>query len=130
MAHNIQWDNQTKTVVLHEYTDGATKDDLFHLVEQSAQMLQTVRHMVHLIIDERKINLMLTPADMSYLEKWKPRNQGIIVIIVTSEQFKQKQAMVDLMQRTGMKTADNAYYAGSVEEARQFLQQGFGILYS
>jgi len=129
MSHNIQWDNEAKTVVLQAYTDGATKDDLYQLVEKSAHMLKTVRHTVHLIIDERKIHLTLTPADMAFLERYRPKNQGVIVILITPAELKHKSAMVDLIQRAGMKTAANAYFAGSVEEARQFLCQEFGVHY-
>ncbi len=59
MSHVIQWDNAEKTVVLQQYADQAVKDDLYDLSKQSAEMLRSVSHRVHLIIDERPIKVTL-----------------------------------------------------------------------
>src|SRR5687768_8621228 len=104
MGHNIRWDNDDKTVVFQEYTDGATKDDLYALVRESAAMIQTVTHTVHLIIDERKVSLLLTTADLAYIEERMPKNQGVVVIIVAPSNHKYKAAMLELGSRIHLKT--------------------------
>ena len=69
MGHEIHWDNEAKTVVYQQYTGTPVKDDLYYLAEESAAMLNSVDHTVHLIIDERMIKLTLTSADIKFLEK-------------------------------------------------------------
>ena len=68
MRHIIQWDNAEKTVVLQQYTDNASKEDLYYLAKKSHDMLLEVENRVHLIIDEHNINLVLNSADMRYLQ--------------------------------------------------------------
>jgi hypothetical protein len=130
MGHNIRWDNDDKTVVFQEYTDGATKDDLYALVRESATMIQTVNHTVHLIIDERKVSLLLTTADLAYIEERMPKNQGAVVIIVAPSNHQYKTAMVELGSRIQLKTFSKSYFAESPEQARQFLQEKFNIRYA
>jgi hypothetical protein len=129
MGHHISWDCDDKTVVLQEYIKGATKDDLYHLARKSAEMLSTVEHTVHLIIDERNIDLILNSADMNYLNKLTPKNQGAVVMVIP----KLKVGYKTLVQSIGKKIGPNAfaqpYFAPSVEEARKFLQDSFGVRY-
>ena len=130
MGHNIRWDNDDQTVVLQEYTDGATKDDLYALVRESAALIQTVTHPVHLIIDERKVSLLITTADLAYIEERMPKNQGVVVIIVAPSKQKYKAAMVELGRRLQLKTFSQTYFAESLEQARQLLQENFGVRYT
>jgi hypothetical protein len=129
MGHNISWDNEEKTVVFQQYTDGAVKEDLYQLAQKSAQMLQTVEHVVHLIIDERKIDLILNSADMSYLEKLTPKNQGAVVMIVPPSKLKYKTVVQKLGKHLGPNAFAQPYFAESVEEARKFLRDSFGVGY-
>lgn len=129
MGHNISWDNEEKTVVLQEYTDGASKDDLYQLAQKSAQMLQTVAHRVHLIIDERKIDLALNPVDMRYLDKLTPKNQGAVVLVVQPSKVKYKMAVHHLGAQIGPNAFAEPYFAETIEAARQLLQESFGVRY-
>jgi hypothetical protein len=129
MSHSIQWDNADKTVVLQEYTDNATKDDLYHLARKSADMLKTVDHTVHLIIDECKVSLVLNSADMKYLDKQTPKNQGAVVMIVLPNKLPYKTAVQGLGKLIGPNAFAQPYFAESVEEARLFLQESFGVRY-
>jgi len=130
MGHMISWDNADKTVVFQQYTEAGSKDDLYSLAQESAQMLSTVEHTVHLIIDERNFRYFLNPTDMSYLEELVPKNQGAVVMIVLASKLGYKTSI----QRIGHGIAPNAfaepYFADSVEEARQFLQESFGVRYT
>jgi hypothetical protein len=129
MGHNISWDNEEKTVVLQEYTDGAAKDDLYQLAQKSAQMLQTVAHTVHLIIDERRIDLVLNPSDMRYLDKLTPKNQGTLVLVVQPAKIKYKMAAHHLGAQIGPNAFGEPYFADTIEAARQLLQESFGVRY-
>jgi len=130
MSYIIQWDNAEKTVVLQQYTDNPIKDDLYHLAEESALMLKSVPHTVHLIIDERTSKLTLSSADINFLERTVPSNQGTVVMVVS----KSGQSYKKLMQNVGKTLAPNAFkqnfFVTTVEEARQLLQDQFKVNYS
>jgi hypothetical protein len=130
MGHSICWDNDDKTVVLQAYTDGVAKDDLYALVRESAAMIQTVTHTVHIIIDERKVSFLLTTADFTYIEEAMPKNQGAVVIIVAPSNQKYKAAMLELGNRIHLKAFSKSYFAESPEQARQLLQEKFGVRYT
>jgi len=91
MGYSIQWDNAEKTVVLQQYTGEATKDDWYQMAQESARMLNSVSHTVHLIIDERNVNLVATAADMHFLEDLVPANEGAAVIVTSRLKFRYKQ---------------------------------------
>lgn len=129
MNHNIRWDNEQKTVVLQEYTDGASKDDLYHLAKKSAQMLGSVDHTVHLIIDERKIDLVLNSTDMAYLAKTTPKNQGAVVMVIPAHKLKYKTVVQQIGKKLGPEAFAQPYFAETIEDARTFLQEAFGVAY-
>ncbi len=129
MGHSIKWDNTEKTVVVQQYTDNPVKDDLYYLAKESATMLSSVLHTVHLIIDESTFKLNLNSADMKYLEKNVPPNQGAVVMIVNKNDATYKK----LIQGIGVTVAPEAfgqtYFAASIEAARELLQKEFGVHY-
>ena len=129
MGHQITWDNTDKTVVLQAYMVGASKDDLYHLARKSADMLNTVQHTVHLIIDERNISLVLSSTDMKYLAKSTPKNQGAVVMVVQPSKLAYKTAVQGLGKIIGPQAFAQPYFVDSVETARQFLQDSFEVLY-
>jgi len=130
MGHIIRWDNEEKTVVFQQYTEDATKDDLYHLAKKSNEMLATVEHTVHLIIDERNIDLILTTPDMKYLDKMTPDNQGAVIMVVPKPKMNYKR----LVNNMGVKFAPNAfaepYFAETIEQAREFLKEKIGVNYT
>ena len=130
MGYIIEWDNSEQTVVLQQYIDPASKDDLYVLAEKSAEMLHTVSHTVHLIIDERAINLVLNSADMRYLEKMVPDNQGAVVVVVNETVMKYKTLVHELGKTVAPHAFGEPYFAQSIEDARDFLSRTFGVDYS
>ena len=130
MSHFIQWDNEEKTVVFQQYTDDAVKDDLYYLAQKSSDLLKTVDHTVHLIIDERNIKLTLSSADVNYLERNVPPNQGIVVMLVNKNDFAYKKFIQMVNKQLAPKAFDQPYFASSIEEARQLLQDNFEVHYS
>jgi hypothetical protein len=129
MGHLIQWDNEEKTVVFQQYTDNAIKDDLYYLAEKSATMLQSVPYTVHLIIDERAIKLTLTSADIKFLEKRVPANQGAVVVLVNKNDLSYKKYAHEFANSLAPKAFDEPYFATTPEEARTFLQKHFEVHY-
>lgn len=130
MGHHISWDNEDRTVVLQEYTAEASKDDLYALVQESAAMLNSVTHTVHLIVDEHNINLRLNPSDIAYIEQWVPTNQGMVVVIVSPSNLAMKSALLQLGTQLRARSFSQSYFAGNREEARMFLQEHFHVRYA
>lgn len=130
MGHRISWDNADKTVVLQEYTEDVIKDDLYMLARKSADMLNSVSQTVHLILDERKSDLLLTPKDMIFLQKLTPKNQGIVVMIVKLANIRYKTAIQNLGRQLGPNAFGEPYFADTIEAAREFLQDSFDVRYT
>jgi hypothetical protein len=129
MPHQIQWDNIAKTVVLQQYETGATKDDLYQLAQKSAEMLKSVSHKVHLIIDESNIRLMLNTTDVKFLESKVPPNQGVVVMIVPKGTQKYKEIIQAMSRPFAPKAFGEPYFTVSVESARQLLKEQFEVEY-
>ena len=129
MAHRIEWDNKEKTVVLQAYEPGATKDDLYELAKKSAEMLNTVSHKVHLIIDETNIHLMLNTTDVKFLESNVPPNQGVVVMIVPKGTQKYKEIVQAMSRPFAPKAFGEPYFTVSIESARQLLKEQFNVEY-
>ena len=130
MGYSISWDNADKTALLQQYTGDGSKDDLYKLAQESAQMLSTVEHTVHLIIDERNFRYFLTPSDMAYLENHVPDNQGAVVVVVPENKLGYKASIQRIGHGIAPKAFAEPYFAATVEEARQFLQESFGVRYA
>jgi len=128
MGHVINWDNEDKTVVLQAYTDPVTKDDLYQLVKKSSEMLAACPHTVHLIIDERKMNFTLNSADLNYLQKMLPPNQGTVVLVVLPGNLTYKRVFLDRV--THKVDRAETQFVVSIPEARQLLQELCGVRYT
>ena len=129
MGHFIDWDNEDKTVVLQQYVGEATKDDLYQLATKSSKMLSAVEQTVHLIIDERRMNFVFNSADMAYMEKTTPKNQGACVMVVLEANLHYKTVVQKIGRRIGPNAFREPYFVTSIEDARAFLQDAFGVHY-
>jgi hypothetical protein len=129
MSYLIQWDNADKTVVFQQYKDTAVKEDLYSLSKASAEMLKSVSHTVHLIIDERPVKVTLSYTDIKYLEGNVPENQGAVIMIVNKSGLAYKKLIQDVGRSLAPKAFDQPYFAETLEEARQILQEQFAVHY-
>ena len=129
MGHIIQWDNEEKTVVLQQYTKGAVKDDLYQLASESAAMLKSVPHTVHLIIDETEIKLTLNSADINFLEKNVPPNQGAVVMVVSKSNLTYKKVVQEMGRKLAPKTFEKPFFVNTIEQARELLQDEWEVHY-
>lgn len=130
MGYLIRWDNLEKTVVFQQYRGEVVKDDLYHLAEESAKMLKSVPHTVHLIIDERTINLVLNSADIKFLESNVPTNQGAVVIVINKSRLPYKKFIHNAGVKLAPKTFEQPFFVTTIEEARQLLEEQFQVNYS
>jgi hypothetical protein len=129
MGHFIKWDNAEKTVVFQTYTGTPVKDDLYYLAKESSTMLSSVLHTVHLIIDESNIKLNLNSADMKFLEKNVPPNQGAVIMIVNKSDATYKKLLQGIGKTVAPQAFGQPYFAASIEAARELLQKEFGVRY-
>ena len=129
MGHLIQWDNEEKSVVLQQYIGIAFKEDLYNLATESARMLNSVAHKVHIIVDERNVKMSLNAVDMKYLENLVPANQGGVVVIVDQKNLAYKKFLQNAGEKLAPKTFEHPFFATNVEEARQLLQSQFQVRY-
>ena len=129
MSHLIRWDNEEKTVVFQQYTGIAFKDDLYQLAEESARMLKSVSHTVHIIIDEQNVKMSLNAADLKYLENLVPANQGGVVLVVNKNSLPYKKFIHNAGVKLAPKTFEQPFFAAAVEEARELLQTQFNVRY-
>lgn len=130
MGYSIQWDNEDKTVVLQQYSDDASKDDWYQLAQESARMLSSVPHTVHIIIDERNVNLVATAADMQFLENLVPPNEGTCVVVTSRFKFRYKKLSKRVREQILKDTSHQAHFVESVDDARKVLQEQYGVVYS
>ena len=129
MSYLIQWDNAEKSVVFQQYTERPIKDDLYRLSEESAKMLNTVPHTVHIIIDERATKVTLNSADINFLENNVPVNQGAVVMVIDNNGLAYKKVMQEVGKSLAPKAFNQPYFASTLEEARQLLQDQFDVHY-
>ena len=129
MSHFIDWDNEDKTVVLQQYTEDASKDDLYALASKSADFLNQYDYTIHLIVDERRMSLVLNSADMAYLGRKAPKHQGKVVVIVPSEDVRYKNMVHELGKRIAPVAFTEPHYCQSLEDARKYLQEAYGVNY-
>ena len=123
MANKVTWYNTDKTVVLQQYYGDYTKDDLYTVVKKSAEMLNSVSHTVHVIIDERKVDKFMTATDMRFLEKMVPPNQGAVVVIVPKTRIYYKEVIGNMGTKIAPTAFTQAVMVFSYEEACQYLEK-------
>jgi len=129
MGYSISWDNEEKTVVFQYYEKGGTKQDLYDLVRESAGMLNTFEHRVHLIIDQRNVRYLMNAADMAFLEENKPKNQGVVILIIEQNIETHKSMTQKIGRRAAPHAFSDTYFVASLDEARKILQEHHGVHY-
>ena len=127
MANRVIWCNADKTVVLQQYYGDYTKDDLYTVVKKSAEMLNSVSHTVHLIIDEREVDTFMTATEMRFLEKMVPPNQGAVVVIVSKTRIYYKEVIGNMGTKIAPTAFTQSVMAFSYEEACQYLEREYHV---
>ena len=122
MTHEVFWDNETKTVLRQEYYDSPTVEEIVEVATKTNEMLKTVSHPVHLIIQQqhrglRERQAFIKAADQ--LESHVAPNQGIVIVIDPSIAL---QFSIKSMALVAPKAATQVHQVHTLEEAREFIQ--------
>ena len=129
-THTIAWDNDAKTVVLQIFLPGATLKDMHEMAEESAAMLKTVSHTVHIIIwFNGSRPFIVNSREMRHLEQILPPNQGTVVVVTSVYYGEYARVVRGLMATYVPKVVDNLVHLNRVEEARQYLVDHVGVTF-
>lgn len=120
MPISIRWENDQKTIILHELSGDVTAEDFLQLTEVSREMLDSVPHMVHFIYDRTAATSV--PAQMSkifqYAGKHVTPNMGMMVIVggqlIT-------RINLQLLKVVAPALAKEVHFADSRADARQII---------
>jgi hypothetical protein len=71
----------------------------------------------------------LNSADINFLENNVPANQGAVVMVVDKNGLAYKKVMQEVGKSLAPRAFGQPYFAASIEEARQILQDQFDVHY-
>jgi hypothetical protein len=123
MNGQLVWDNDEHTILRQIYSDHLQASDILEMATKTYEMLLTVPHTVHLIIEmppfTRAIRQSWLEASQK-LNRTVAPNQGVVVSVI-------KTGGVDLLAKSigvaAPKAAKNVFEAKSVEEARALIAE-------
>lgn len=122
MPGRIEWDNEEKTILLTIYEGNMVLEEYYRVTDETFVALSQVPHTVHTIMLRQ--NVRTVPATMSkvlqYANKKTPPNLGINVIVGANTSTKM---IVRIGKVVAPKLTKEVYFANSLEEARQIIQQ-------
>lgn len=58
MNIDVQWDNDAKTIIRYVYRNGWNWNDYFSAINGAAELLDTVKHPVDIVMDFRNANML------------------------------------------------------------------------
>ena len=123
--YRIEWDNAEKTVVLQTYLTGATSADVYEMAHKSADMLKTVDHNVPLIVVRSSGPPAVTAHELSQINKLVPNNQGKLLVVGSLYD----QMLIKSGDKIAPRTVQNSQVVKTVDDARQFLIEHYGVVY-
>jgi hypothetical protein len=122
MPGRIEWDNEEKTILRTTYEGNMLLEEYYRVTDETFEALSHVPHTVHTIMLRQ--NVRSVPATMSkvlqYANKKTPPNLGINVIVGATTSTKM---IVKIGRVIAPKLAKEVYFANSLEEARQIIQE-------
>lgn len=122
MTARVFWDNEEQTILQHVYSGDVTPDDYYFIIDNSAEMIRSVAHTVHVIVDSRQV--ISRPANLSrimrYADKHVPDNQGIRVLVGATLLMR---VMVDGGRVFSPRLVRDVHFAETVEDARALIER-------
>ncbi|MCU0511572.1 MAG: hypothetical protein MUE40_03285 [Anaerolineae bacterium] len=88
MSVHPEWDNPEKTIIRHIFSGNWTIDEIRRSAAEAWQMMRTVEHPVHAILDMSQVNTLPSGgvlAQANRIATHRPPNAGAIVIVSRSE---------------------------------------------
>ena len=124
----VEWDNPEQTIIRFAYSGQWTFGDLFDAMQVSRDMMDSVNHPVHGIVDMQDSKLM--PNGVLSLGRnvtmRKHPNQGRTIIVGASGFAR---TLYDVYRKVYRSTFDESAYgfAASLDEARHILTSHVGV---
>ncbi len=121
MPIHINWDDEEKTILRHDFEGEWTWGDFFELMRSRNAYMSSVNHRVDVIANMKPgimpIGFALSSAKTSL--RSVPPNHGIFVIVVNAV----VDTMLDIFKQFDREKAMILRAANSVEEAREIIRQ-------
>lgn len=117
MTIRVEWDNEAKTVIRHDFDGLWTWNEFWELTRVTRDMVTSVPHQVHIIADMRKAIMPRGRGMMGNMRRATlsaPPNQGIIVVVVNPF----LKTLLSLFMSFDPEMTEIMFSAESVEEAR------------
>ena len=123
MSINIRWYNKEKTIFYWEYQPGWTWNDFRACIDKMADMLVTINHATHHIINWQQTS---PPGDEPIMANWalaarKLNHKRTSMIVVNASPF--IKALNRYFLRTSLRETDHLLFADTVDEAYDLLQE-------
>lgn len=120
MEDCLIWDNEEKTILRQVYTGKITPEDVLRVASKTHDLLMTVPHKVHLIIDvskARSTHQSFVKAARELDKKVAP-NQGVVVVVDDAIASK---LTLQSMKLVATESTRNTWNVKTVEEAHKLI---------
>lgn len=120
MPTQVIWDNPEKTIIRHIYTGHVSTNDYKAVALLSANMLNTVSHLVDVIIilNDVRPNIDGFLRGSHFANKIMPVNQRLVVIVNADVHL---QGIVKMASKFTPKIAHQTQFVDTIEEAYQLI---------
>ncbi len=122
MAQKAIWYNTEKTILHQLFYDKADVNDYHQNVKDSLELISTVNHTVHLIMDLRNAQVddkgMISA--LSKAEKTVPTNQGCVVVLGGKAYHK---VLVNVGKVVAPKAVENVHFLDTMEQALEVISK-------
>lgn len=120
MTIQVEWDNEAKTIIRHDFDGLWTWGEFQELCRATRAMVTSVPHPVHIISNMRQAIMPRGQGMMGNMRRAMlaaPPNRGIIVVVVNPF----LKSLLSLFMSFDPEMTEIIYSAESVEEARQLI---------
>lgn len=122
MSYSVSWTDENQTIVLQTYVGNLKIEDYYHAIDESAKLLQSVNHMVDLIMDVSEANTDMKGflQAVYYANKKVPDNQRLVIVVEASRFM---QSLGKIAETIAPKATKNVYFVDTVDEAHQIIEE-------
>ncbi len=116
MPITVQWANDEKTVLLESFADAWDLDDYTQMIDQAAELLASVPHIVDIVVDASRSRVPTTsliPAIRYGIQKLPP-NQGVTVWVKLHTFFK---TLIYTAQKFSPRLAHSMFFVETLDDA-------------
>jgi hypothetical protein len=126
MPITVIWDTEKHTAVRYEFRGKWTWGEYFDAIKQGYELSKDIPHMVNLILDFTGGSALPNNAMSVFGSSMKtPPRDFDYAVVVTNSSF--ITTLVSIFHRVNRQTGKKLVLASTIEEARQFLENGTPI---